>query len=551
MTKVSSANTSPWELIAGVILVLVGAVAFIGCKKSSPDQAPVVEKAGPVAARDAAAGGPASHGKALFDNHCAQCHGERGDGQGLAARFLYPKPRDFREGKYRLITTSNRLPSDDDLMQVITRGMPGSAMIPFGHLAEADRRLLVAYVRQLTRTGIEDRVRQAAEKAGDEIEPSELARTVDRLAQVGEPLKLTTEIPAGADAISRGRMLYMSSCATCHGDTGKGDGAKEQRDDDGTPTQPRDFTRGIFKGGRDSLQLFARIAIGMPGTPMPGSPNLKPDEIAAMVAYIQSLSDPAAQGKVEHKRTTLVAQRHGRKLADSATAVDWSKLKAVPMVVSPLWWREYADPDLQVQAAHDGETLAVRLSWRDVTRNVDVLRTEDFEDMAALQLSRSQPEPFVGMGAVDRAIDLWLWRGRALSDAVAANPELDDYPFASPLYGQINKGQKLPDFVTARAAGNPNAADDRNGKASSLTAGGFGSTTFRPRTSQLVSSHATYADGRWSLVLRRPLAVKPDDGVSLKPGETCSIAFALWDGAARDRNGQKLISIWHDLRIAD
>jgi hypothetical protein len=26
-----------------------------------------------------------------------------------------------------------------------------------------------------------------------------------------------------------------------------------------------------------------------------------------------------------------------------------------------------------------------------------------------------------------------------------------------------------------------------------------------------------------------------------------TIAFALWDGAARDRNGQKLVSIWHDL----
>jgi hypothetical protein len=174
--------------------------------------------------------------------------------------------------------------------------------------------------------------------------------------------------------------------------------------------------------------------------------------------------------------------------------------------------------------------------------------------MAALQLSKSQPEPFVGMGALDRAIDLWLWRPRGqgeLGGAVAANPSLDDYPFDSPLYGQITKGQKPPDFITARAAGNPNAATDRNGKASSLTAGGFGSTTFRPRTSQLVMAHAAYADGRWSLVLRRPLAVKADDGVSLKPGEACSIAFALWDGAARDRNGQKLISIWHDLRIAD
>jgi hypothetical protein len=153
------------------------------------------------------------------------------------------------------------------------------------------------------------------------------------------------------------------------------------------------------------------------------------------------------------------------------------------------------------------------------------------------------------MGAIDRAIDLWLWRARLQGESVAANPELDDYPFASPLYGQLNKGQKLPDFITARAAGNPNASTNRNGKASSLTAGGFGSTTFRPRTSQLVNAHGMFGDGRWSVVLRRPLAVKPDDGVSLKPGETCSIAFALWDGAARDRNGQKLISIWHDLKL--
>ena len=28
-----------------------------------------------------------------------------------------------------------------------------------------------------------------------------------------------------------------------------------------------------------------------------------------------------------------------------------------------------------------------------------------------------------------------------------------------------------------------------------------------------------------------------------------SIGFALWDGAARDRGGQKLVSIWHDLDL--
>jgi DMSO reductase family type II enzyme heme b subunit len=47
----------------------------------------------------------------------------------------------------------------------------------------------------------------------------------------------------------------------------------------------------------------------------------------------------------------------------------------------------------------------------------------------------------------------------------------------------------------------------------------------------------------------RPLAATPDTGISLASGDKLSIAFALWDGEARDRNGQKLVSVWHDLKL--
>src|SRR6476659_5764528 len=75
------------------------------------------------------------NGKVLYTQHCANCHGDQGDGNGPAARFLYPRPRNFGEAKFRLATTANSMPTDDDLMRVITRGMPGSAMFPFGHLS--------------------------------------------------------------------------------------------------------------------------------------------------------------------------------------------------------------------------------------------------------------------------------------------------------------------------------------------------------------------------------------------------------------------------------
>src|SRR5262245_30716479 len=81
----------------------------------------------------------ATNGKLLFDRHCAACHGEKGDGNGVAARFLYPKPRDFTKPSFRLVTTTNLKPSDDDLKNVISRGMPGSAMFPFAHLDPKER----------------------------------------------------------------------------------------------------------------------------------------------------------------------------------------------------------------------------------------------------------------------------------------------------------------------------------------------------------------------------------------------------------------------------
>ena len=57
-------------------------------------------------------------GPQLYIHYCAACHGEDGDGQGPAARFLYPKPRDFRAGVFRMVTSANRVGSDADLMRV-------------------------------------------------------------------------------------------------------------------------------------------------------------------------------------------------------------------------------------------------------------------------------------------------------------------------------------------------------------------------------------------------------------------------------------------------
>jgi len=351
--------------------------------------------------------------------------------------------------------------------------------------------------------------------------------------------------------VAQGRALYLKGCASCHGDKGKGDGGQEQKNSDGMPTKPRDLTRGFFKGGRDQAQLYARIVLGLPGSPMPSSKStFQPAEISHIINYISSLSDPTLATKLEHRRTMVVVKRVPQALTEEISEQTWQSATPAGIVVSPLWWRDYLSPDLQVAGLHDGKTLALRLTWLDPTRNDSVTRPEDFEDMAAVQLFKGAPEPFLGMGSENGKLDMWLWRARWHSQGAAAgNGPFDTYPFDSPIYTDLTKGKKNPDFLTARTAGNLNANTDHSLSASNLTAKGFGSTTFRPKVSQLVTATSNWNEGRWTVTLRRPLTIGAEDGISLAPGDQGSVAFAIWDGAARDRNGQKLISIWHDLKL--
>jgi hypothetical protein len=284
-------------------------------------------------------------------------------------------------------------------------------------------------------------------------------------------------------------------------------------------------------------------------------------DIRDLVQFVLSLSDPSLQTRAEHKRTQLTAQRVRGTLAEADDTKDWDVAKAVPIAVSPLWWRNYEEPDLTVAALHDGQTLALRLIWHDRTRDEAAIRPQDFEDMAAVQFFKGSREPFLGMGATDKPVDVWLWNPSIQAkpadypdvDTVYPRMYVDTYPFEKPGDGPRPHSlrNQPPDFITAGKAGNLRADPARGFTASSLQAGGFGTSTMRPRVSQQASARGAYhdKDGRWTVVFRRPLTVPAESGISFAAGDKLSIAFALWDGEARDRNGQKLVSIWHDLQL--
>jgi mono/diheme cytochrome c family protein len=218
----------------------------------------------PLTARDARAGRP------LFVRECAGCHGERGDGQGPAAAFLDPKPRNFLKKLFKLRTTEGQVPATADILRTIERGLPGSAMPSFAFLPPDERNQIAAYVLDLA-------------DALDTPEPA----VVDPGAAP----------PANAESVARGEALYEKmQCFQCHGKKGKGDGpaAAALRDDDGNAILVRDFTGGQFRGGGEREDLYYRFVTGMDGTPMPAfRDQIQGADRWALVDYVRSLRVPA------------------------------------------------------------------------------------------------------------------------------------------------------------------------------------------------------------------------------------------------------------------
>jgi len=237
-------------------------------------------------------------GAKLFALHCANCHGPRGDGNGVAALAI--KARYFGFEKYKFASTTNAIPSDEDLHGILIRGIPGSAMPAFPQLTVAERNALIVYIRQFTWRGTYERLLKKAQKdyddGGDDVSPPKIAKATDAACVVGPGLAIP-EIKPRAESLAKGQEIFNKVCAACHGPGGLGDGPQTKdpkfMNENGSPATPRNLTSGLYKGGDDDKHLYARLFLGIPGTPMPASGTAyKPEEIADLVVFVRNLVKP-------------------------------------------------------------------------------------------------------------------------------------------------------------------------------------------------------------------------------------------------------------------
>jgi len=206
----------------------------------------------------------AQDGTKLYRELCASCHGEDGDGDGPAARFLTPLPRDFTSGQFKFRTTPlGSPPTDADIIRTIARGVPGTAMPAWsGRIDAAEMAAVAQVVRGFGSTA-------APPPAGLQIPD---APALDEAA------------------VARGQVFFQAMCATCHGETGAGNGPGSEglTDGWGEPIRPANFTRGVYKSGSAPEDLYRTISTGLQGTPMVSFGALSDAQRWDLVATVRS-----------------------------------------------------------------------------------------------------------------------------------------------------------------------------------------------------------------------------------------------------------------------
>jgi len=251
-----------------------------------------------------------SPARRLFVLHCGACHGPEGDGNGLGTRHLFPRPRDLRWEFSRLVSTENGVPTLNDTLTVLRRGVPGTSMPSYDDLEDDELRLLAEEVHRLRREGLRERLVSVLELQGDEVMEDEVEESVDLLTAPGDAIVVPPIGPAAPSSLVRGKEIYLElGCANCHGEDGAGVADEVWHDERGFPVRARDLARESFKGGQDATSVYLRIAAGMPGSPHPSSSGVSQEQLADLVQFCLSLSREPKKDFTDHERAALATSR--------------------------------------------------------------------------------------------------------------------------------------------------------------------------------------------------------------------------------------------------
>lgn len=251
------------------------------------------------------------------------------------------------------------------------------------------------------------------------------------------------------------------------------------------------------------------------------------------------------------------------------------------MITNPMWPAP-ATKWVSVKAANNGKEIAIRLEWVDSTRNDIMVQSQQYKDQAAMMfpVNPSGPVPPFTMGSEGERVNIWQWKATwSKEDAGTAGNEMmqdleDQYHYmamgsgsyyiyepagklilvprqsskVSERHTHIDPGMGKNEgvFNPGRATGNILSDNTlRRSPVEDLNAEGF--STLTTQAHQDVDGSGNWSNNRWMVVFKRSLKTKDPNDTQFTGKET-PIAFAIWNGNNKERNGQKALTIFHILK---
>lgn len=460
-------------------------------------------------------------GRTVYFRRCSFCHGLLGDGEGPAAKYLDPRPRDFTLGTYKFRTTqSGELPTDADLFRTVSRGLPGTAMQAFDSavikngLGEDDRWAVIAYIKTF-----------AQEFDDPELDPIKTGKVVS--LPKNQP-------PFNAETVAKGKAVFeRAKCWECHGKLGRGDGQKsfDRKDDWGFPIRIRNVTHPWkIKAGAEVEDIYMRFSTGISGTPMPSFVKaLSEDDRWLMANFIKSL---------QHKPTShqvLKALRVDGDVPDSPESPAWAQAEpmdvrlAGQVVVAPRWQNPSIDL-VTVKAVYNGKEIAFLIEWDDPFQDTTHDKGKEFD-----------PKDIAKNGAINsyiEAVDMVPRKLKTFRDSVALQ-----FAVKPP------SGPKKPHFLRGEPSSPVNMwvwkADAKNAAEESLARGWKQPPRAQPKEGQQVTAKAAWNQGRWAVVMKRPLTTGDRNDVQFARGAFIPMAVNAWDGSNGEHGLIMSLSTWY------
>jgi hypothetical protein len=215
----------------------------------------------------------------------------------------------------------------------------------------------------------------------------------------------------------------------------------------------------------------------------------------------------------------------------------WETVAPLPVplsgqIITRPVWPEPSARALSIRSIHNGKDIAFLLEWQDATIN-ESLTPGVFRDGVAVALPLGNAPAFFCMGQLDHYVNIWHWKADWQSD-------VDRRAERAKESKRNQSGPRRFEVIPRR----PSSVED-------LIGGGFSTLTSKEEQGR-IQGQAEWKGGLWRVVMKRPLTSPGDDldnEAMLIPGRMQAVAFAVWNGENKERNGQKAVASWMQLVI--